>query len=237
VAAKDAEMWVPAGSFERLSDKEAREKRAASISKFTPQPGRAVEATPVFLAPDYGAARWGDLADGDDVEVLLADYEFYGIRLAGQPLAFVPARSIRLLPSGTLLPPPAERRRGPAPPPVAVAPRPGTSDAQDAAAPPPPGGEPYEELPAGAEAPDVIARVEPRYPDLARRMGLSGEVLLKVTVERSGSVGAVKVMSGAPGGMTDAAIDAVKRWVYRPAKLGGRPVAVNKLVRIRFSLR
>src|ERR1019366_3085290 len=37
--------------------------------------------------------------DGEDVDVVLADHDFFGVRLAGKTLAFVPARSVRLLPS------------------------------------------------------------------------------------------------------------------------------------------
>jgi len=36
--------------------------------------------------------------------------------------------------------------------------------------------------------------------------------------------------------MTEAAVDAVRRWTYRPARVHGQPVAVWKVVRIRFSL-
>ncbi len=97
VTAPAGDVWIPAGSFERLADRAAREKRAEAVKGFAPQPGRAVETCPILLAPDYGAARWGTLEDGDDVEVLLADHDFFGVRL-GKSLAFVPARSIRLLP-------------------------------------------------------------------------------------------------------------------------------------------
>ena len=79
------------------------------------QPGRAVEPCPILLAPDYGAARWGSLEDGDDVEVLLADHDFFGVRLAGKMLAFVPARSIRLLPSAVAETPGGPSGKGVAP--------------------------------------------------------------------------------------------------------------------------
>ena len=99
VVAEGRDVWIPAGSFERMADREAREKRAAAVAAFAPQPARAVESCPILLAPDYGAARWGTLDDGEDVDVVLADHDFFGVRLAGKILAFVPARSVRLLPS------------------------------------------------------------------------------------------------------------------------------------------
>ena len=99
VVADGRDVWIPADSFERMADREAREKRAAAVAGFAPQPARAVESCPILLAPDYGAARWGTLDDGEDVDVVLADHDFFGVRLAGKILAFVPARSVRLLPS------------------------------------------------------------------------------------------------------------------------------------------
>jgi hypothetical protein len=48
--------------------------------------------------------------------------------------------------------------------------------------------------------------------------------------------GALEVVAGAPGGMTEAAAEAVRRWVYQPARVGDRPVAVWKTVRVHFAI-
>jgi TonB family protein len=218
------------------------------VAGFPGQPGRAVETCPILLAPDYGAARHATLEDGDDVDVLLADHDFYGVRLPGKILAFVPARAIRLLPAPV---PTAGRSKagkdavvpsitplgGPQPAQAAEAgasPSSAPTPASAAARSPGPA-EPLGALPSGAEPPVLVTRVDARYPDVARRMNLSAEVVLRVVVEPTGSVGKVEVVSGGPAGMTDAAIDAVKRWVYRPARVDGRAVAVTKIVRVRFS--
>jgi TonB family protein len=243
---KGKEVWLEGDSFERLSERAAREKRAAGVAGFAAEQGRAVESCPVLLAPAYGSARWGELEDGDDVEVLLADHDFYGVRLPGNVLGFVPARSLRLLPSAaTNVTMPqsaaasaASRKREIVPSirpvdgeePVVSEP----SDGERGA----PGGplEPLVSLPAGAEPPQLMTRVEPRYPELARRSGVGGDVVLRVVVEPSGSVGKIDIVSGAPFGLTNAAVDAVGKWTYRPARIGGRPVAVWKVVRVRFSV-
>lgn len=247
VVADRRDLWIPAGSFERRPDREAREKRAAAVAGFAPHPARAVESCPVLLAPDYGAARWGTLEDGDDVDVVLSDHDFFGVRLAGKMLAFVPARSVRLLPSsvppipkgaaghgvvpevqslevpdGDLRPTPGER----VPIPAAVA---------GAAPAPILPQEPLISLPDGSEPPVLVSRVDARYPDAARRLNLSGEVMLRIVVEGSGSVGRIDVLTAGPAGMTEAAVDAVRRWTYRPARVHGQPVAVWKIVRIRFA--
>ena len=230
------EGWIPAGSFERRADREQRERRAAAVAGFTPQPGRVVEPTTLFLAPDYGAAQYGTLEDGDDVEAVLADHDFYGVRLPGKILAFVPARSLRLLPAARqeLVKEGAGPVPGGAPP---AAPPHVVAAVPSAPLPPePPRVAPLEALPPDAEAPVLVTRIDPRYPDFARRANLSGDVVLRLLIETDGKVSRVEVISGAPGGMTEAASDAVRRWTYRPARSGGQPVAVWRVVRVHFSI-
>ena len=75
--------------------------------------------------------------------------------------------------------------------------------------------------PAGAQQPDEISRkvktkVAPTYPDLARRMSISGAVKVQVVVAANGSVKNAKVMGGHPL-LVNAALDAVKKWRFEPA--------------------
>jgi protein TonB len=253
------DVWIPADSFERMADREAREKRAAAVAGFSPQPARAIESCPILLAPDYGAARWGSLEDGDDVDVVLADHDFFGVRLAGKILAFVPARSVRLLRSSVAAIPAGPSGRGVVPevqslgvpdkdlrPTVAGRTPVPTVDANAAAissaaavagAPAAPAlpQAPLVSLPDGAEIPVLQSRIDPRYPEAARRLNLSADVVLRIVVEANGSVGRIDVMTPGPASMTEAAVDAVRRWTYRPARIAGQPVAVWKVVRIRFA--
>ena len=258
VVADRRDLWIPAGSFERRADREAREKRGVAIAGFAAHPARAVESCPVFLAPDYGAARWGTLEDGDDVDVVLSDHDFFGVRLAGKMLAFVPARSVRLLPSVVPVLPAQAAGRGVFPEVQSLGvpdrdhsttpagriptPLPGPVGATTAAAPTAAAGpaavlpqEPLVSLPDGSELAVLVSRVDARYPDAARRLNLSGEVVLRIVVEGSGSVGRIDVLTAGMAGMTEAAVDAVRRWTYRPARVHGQPVAVWKVVRIRFA--
>lgn len=227
-----AEGWLPAGSFERQPDREARLERTNAVARFAPQPGKMLEATQLFLAPDYGAAQYGGLEEGASLQVLLADHDFYGVLLPGKVLAFVPARSVRLVA-------PAQ---APAPAPVeAVAAPHGGPGGQPSFPSAPPAPEvvhqvPYETLPADAEAPVLVTRVDPRYPEFARKAGLSGDVQLRLLVDVDGRISRVEVVAGAPGGMTEAATEAVRRWVYEPARVGGQPVAVWKVVRVHFAI-
>ena len=92
----------------------------------------------------------------------------------------------------------------------------------------------------GLEPPVVIpsTRVHPNYPEIARKARLDGSVLLLIVIDKDGRVGEIEVIASpdARFGFDLAAIDAVKRWRYRPARLGGRPVAVQATVRVEFTL-
>jgi len=81
-------------------------------------------------------------------------------------------------------------------------------------------------------------RALPKYPDLPRRAGLQGTVILLIVVEKDGGVGEIEVVRSPDQrwGFDLAAIDAVKQWRYRPALLGDRPVAAYITVMIEFSL-
>jgi TonB family protein len=68
-------------------------------------------------------------------------------------------------------------------------------------------------------------------------MRAGGDVTLRAVVEASGAIGRIEIVMPAPFGMTEAAADAVRRWTYRPARVNGQPVAVWKVIRVRFALR
>jgi TonB family protein len=59
-------------------------------------------------------------------------------------------------------------------------------------------------------------RVEPQYPDLAKRNNISGTARLELTVEPDGKVKTVKVLGGNPV-LVQAAVAAVSKWKYEPA--------------------
>lgn len=78
---------------------------------------------------------------------------------------------------------------------------------------------PFHAVPGYAQdGPDrkVKTRVQPTYPDIARRMGLTGTVKIQVTVSANGTVKETKVIGGHPI-LVNAAIDAVKKWKFEAA--------------------
>lgn len=81
-------------------------------------------------------------------------------------------------------------------------------------------------------------QVIPRYPDSARRQGIDGTVLVKALVTEQGRVAEVAVerSAGHPD-LDQAAVEAVSRWRFEPARRGRQPVAVWVLIPVQFSLR
>jgi len=80
-------------------------------------------------------------------------------------------------------------------------------------------------------------QTQPRYPDSARRQGIEGETLLRFQVLTSGRVAAVTVARSAGHADLDrAAADAVKSWLFEPARRGKEAVAVWVTLPVRFRL-
>ena len=82
------------------------------------------------------------------------------------------------------------------------------------------------------------SRALPKYPDLARRAGLQGSVILLIVVGADGTVGEIEVVRSPDQrwGFDLSAIEAVKQWRYHPALLNGRPVSVYAQVIVEFAL-
>lgn len=77
----------------------------------------------------------------------------------------------------------------------------------------------------------------PPYPTLSRRMGEQGKVLLRVLVALNGGAEAVQIEEGSGFARLDqAALDAVKKWRFIPAKRNNQPVSAYVLVPVNFLL-
>jgi TonB family protein len=81
----------------------------------------------------------------------------------------------------------------------------------------------------------LIHRENPAYPQLARSALAQGTVTLVVRISDEGTVHDIRVIDGHPL-LVSSAIDAVKKWRYRPYLLEGQPVEVETQVQVKFSL-
>ena len=103
------------------------------------------------------------------------------------------------------------------------------------------------ELPAKDEAEQVteppkfgaayLQNPAPEYPHLARRKSEQGRVLLQVLVSENGKAEKVQIdTSSGYSSLDQAALEAVRKWSFIPAKKGNRPVSAYVIVPVRFSL-
>ena len=82
---------------------------------------------------------------------------------------------------------------------------------------------------------NLVLRVQPLYPPLAKQARIQGQVVLRAMISRDGMIGNLQVLSGHPM-LTQAAIDAVKQWRYRPYFLNGEAVEVETQITVNFVL-
>ena len=90
-------------------------------------------------------------------------------------------------------------------------------------------------LGGNVQAARSLYKVQPEYPEEARKNGVSGTVRLHVIVAKDGSIKQLEVMSGDPL-LQQAALDAVRQWIYQPTLLNGLPIEVDTTIDVIFSL-
>jgi len=81
--------------------------------------------------------------------------------------------------------------------------------------------------------PRLVSSALPIYPAGARDAGIEGDVVVDTTIDKTGKVTGMKVVSG-NAMLRQAALDALRQWKYEPSKLNGEPVPVQMTVTIRF---
>jgi len=84
-------------------------------------------------------------------------------------------------------------------------------------------------------AANLIYQVKPVYPALGIKTRVQGVVVLEAVISKEGAISSLRVVSGHQL-LTQAAIDAVKQWRYRPTLLNNEPVDVITTVTVTFTL-
>jgi len=80
----------------------------------------------------------------------------------------------------------------------------------------------------------VLKRVAPIYPAIAKARRLSGTVTVQIVVGKDGKASNLQFISGPPV-FRDAAFDAVKQWQFKPAKLNGQAIEQSEQIRMNFT--
>ena len=97
-------------------------------------------------------------------------------------------------------------------------------------------GAPLETSFGETNAPTFIHRAMPVYPPQARRRGKEGRVVLTLLIDQAGKVQKIDVTEAAGYGLTEAAIEAVKKSTFAPASVKGQKVLSRAVLPIRFKL-
>jgi len=82
---------------------------------------------------------------------------------------------------------------------------------------------------------NLIRRVQPVYPQLAKAGRIQGRVVLAAVISRAGTIEDLRVVEGHPM-LVRAAIEAVSQWRYKPYILNNDPVEVETQITVNFSL-
>lgn len=88
-----------------------------------------------------------------------------------------------------------------------------------------------------ATGPKFLHKELPVYPLMARKLGKEGRVVLRLTIDEKGNLLNIEVIEKSGYGFTEAAVEAVKRSTFIPAKKDGKSIASRALLPIRFTLR
>jgi TonB family protein len=91
-------------------------------------------------------------------------------------------------------------------------------------------------LPADVTQPKLLRKVEPKYPEEARKQGIQGSVAIEIVIDERGIPTEITVVSPLGFGLDEVAKEAVEKWRFEPGTKGGKPVRVYSVIEVNFRL-
>jgi TonB family protein len=88
----------------------------------------------------------------------------------------------------------------------------------------------------GITHPEKIAGIAPVYTEAARKAGSQGVVIVESIIDAEGCVRRAKVLQGLPDGLSEAALETMRLWVFSPARYQEKPVAVYYSLSVNFKV-
>jgi periplasmic protein TonB len=82
---------------------------------------------------------------------------------------------------------------------------------------------------------NLIRRIAPAYPPVARSARIQGSVVVSALISKAGTIENLQVLSGHPM-LVASAIEAIRQWRYRPSILNSEPIEVETQITVTFSL-
>jgi TonB family protein len=97
-----------------------------------------------------------------------------------------------------------------------------------------PAGNPH--IPGGVLAGNKISGSQPIYPELAKQRRITGTVVLAAEITKEGKIANLVPLASPDAALTNAAVEAVSNWKYKPYLLNGEPVSVSTTITVNFNL-
>src|SRR5215813_2777284 len=108
---------------------------------------------------------------------------------------------------------------------------------EETSAPPPPPStsstQDFEQVPESDLQSRAITEVKPEYPPTAKKMNATGSVEVEITISEAGLVIEAKAISGHLA-LRSAAVEAARKWVFKPPMLNGKPIRVKSVLTFVF---
>ena len=82
---------------------------------------------------------------------------------------------------------------------------------------------------------NLLSKVEPAYPQMAKIAHVEGDVVLSAYIGKTGLIENLRAVSGHPL-LIQSAMDAVRQWKYKPYMVNGEPVAVETTVTVKYRM-
>jgi periplasmic protein TonB len=87
---------------------------------------------------------------------------------------------------------------------------------------------------SGIVSPKIIYQIDPEFTEEARKGKEQGRVVVNLVVGTDGSPQNPRLRCGAPAGLNEKALNAVKQWRFNPSTKDGKPVPVEIDVEVEF---
>ncbi|HET7292617.1 MAG TPA: energy transducer TonB [Vicinamibacteria bacterium] len=94
---------------------------------------------------------------------------------------------------------------------------------------------PLEPVDAPDRPPRLLKQVRPHYPNEAFVKKTEGTVVIEIVIDARGRVARARVVRSVPG-LDEAALEAVRQWVFTPGVQGGRPVPTRAIAPVSFHI-
>jgi TonB family protein len=88
----------------------------------------------------------------------------------------------------------------------------------------------------GVMAGNIIKKIQPTYPEGAKRRHAQGAVTLSAVISKEGRIRQLKVLDSPDPELSLSALMAAQQWTYKPYMLNGQPTEVQTKITVRYTL-